>query len=139
MRKLKVLYIDDEANTEKFASKIDILRYEGIDVESVYLLQEVLEKIRQLKNEIDLIILDIIMPPEYYYTLEETNGGTSTGIRLLQDIRSEFPTIPIMIVSIRRREIDDKIIKKYNVVKYLEKPITALHIVSAIKDIFEKG
>ena len=135
MKNTTVLYIDDEADTEKFASKFDIFREGGINVIPIISVGDALPQIRDLQNEIKLIILDIIMPPHNTYTLEETSGGTETGLRLLQDIRQNFPNIPIMIVSIRRKQVVNDVLEKFNVTKYLEKPIPASHILCAIKNI----
>jgi CheY-like chemotaxis protein len=131
---ISIIYIDDEADTEKFASKIDIMRDEGINVKTVTKVDKALPLLRKIYDKIDIIILDIIMPPEEYYSLQETNGGTATGLRLLEDIRKEFPEIPIMIVSIRRKEMLEDLLSRLNIVKYLEKPVLAYHLVSAIKD-----
>jgi DNA-binding NtrC family response regulator len=131
---IRTIYIDDEANTEKFSSKLDIMKDEGIEVIAVTTVEQALPTIRRFINTLDIIILDIIMPPDDFYTIQETNGGTTTGLRLLADIRKEFPNIPIMIVSIRRQPMNPEILVKFNIFKYLEKPISASHIVEAIKD-----
>jgi CheY-like chemotaxis protein len=131
----KVIYIDDEATTEKMLSRFEILEKQGIEIIQVDNIPEALPKIRAHISDIHLIILDIIMPPEDYYTLEETNGGSTTGLRLLKDIRLEFTNIPVMIVSIKRRKMIDDLLKEYNVVEYLEKPISTAEIAFSINRI----
>jgi CheY-like chemotaxis protein len=129
-----VLYVDDEANTEKMASKFEILKDEGIDVAAVTRVSDVLPEIARLGNAVNLIVLDLIMPPENIYSLGDTDGGTTTGLRLLQDIRNKYSNVPVMIVSIRRRTtMREDLMKRYGVVEYLEKPVTAYEIAVAIK------
>lgn len=129
---IKVLYVDDEADTEKMASKFEIMRSMGIEAIPVTQVDAVLPKIEELGDEIKLLVLDIIMPPEDVYSLEETNGGTGTGIRLLKDIRNSYKTLPILIVSIRRTgEIENQ----YDVKDYLEKPVSAFKVANTIKRI----
>ena len=130
-----VLYIDDEADSEKMVSKFEIMNDEGIDVIRVIRVEDALPVLAREIHRIDLIVLDLIMPPEETYTLEETNGGTTTGISLLKDIRSKYKRIPIIIVSIKRRGRIEHIISMYAVSEYLEKPISANDLVKAIKKI----
>ena len=139
MKRLIVLYIDDEADTEKFKSKCEIMREEGIDVIGVTSVRDAIPKVTELAKEIDLILLDIIMPPEDYYTLEETNGGIGTGFRLLQDIREVVKDIPIIIVSIRRKNVVEELLKKYNIRKFLEKPLSTPQMITEIKNLFSLG
>ncbi len=135
-KRLKIFYIDDEADTEKFKSKFEIMQDNFIDVIYVTTVEEVFLRLKEVKKEIDLIILDIIIPPEDYYLLEDTNGGTTTGLKILEDIRKEENAIPIMIVSIKRKQMKDEMLRKYNVVKYLEKPLAAIELIKAIREIF---
>jgi CheY-like chemotaxis protein len=129
---IKVLCVDDEADTEKMASKFEIMRGMGVESIPVTQVKDVLPTLQALGDEIKLLVLDVIMPPEDEYSLEETDGGTSTGIRLLKDIRHSYKTLPIVIVSVRRiREIE----LEYDVSDYMEKPVSAYHLANAIKRI----
>jgi CheY-like chemotaxis protein len=95
--------------------------------------EDVLPTLKEFRDNIGLIVLDIIMPPEEVYTLEETDGGTTTGLRLLKDIRKEYKDIPIIIVSIRRLKDAEDIRERFNVAEYLEKPVSAFTVAKAIK------
>jgi DNA-binding response OmpR family regulator len=135
----KVLYIDDEANLEKMASKFEIMQEEGIEVISVTRVKDVLPTLQEYKTSIGLIVLDLIMPPEDFYSLQETSGGTTTGLRLLKDIRDKYQDIPIIIVSIRRSDFADEVLSAYKISEYLEKPISAFDLVTVIKNILNKS
>lgn len=136
---MKVIYIDDEVNTEKMASKFEILRESDIELIPVENVRDALPTIEKYFSEIDLVVLDVIMPPEDHYGIEETNGGTTTGLRLLKDIRTKFKTLPIIIVSVRRRQVSEGLLKQMNVAEYLEKPILAAEIAEAIKRVLTKA
>lgn len=129
---IKILYVDDEADTEKMASKFDIMRSMGVEAIPVTHVDAVLPKLKELGDEIKLLVLDIIMPPEEVYSLDETSGGTSTGLRLLKDIRSSYKTLPILIVSVRGQ---GDIEKQYDVEDYLEKPVSAYKVAHTVKRI----
>jgi DNA-binding NtrC family response regulator len=135
LKAIRVLYIDDESDTEKMSSKFDILKDNNIEVTPVTKVEDVLPTLSKLHKSIDIVILDIIMPPEDYYSIDETAGGTTTGLRLLQDIRTGHSNLPIIIVSIKRTETADSAVEKYSVAEYLEKPVEALEIADAIKNV----
>ena len=134
---MKVLYIDDEADTEKMASKFEIMKENGIDVASVVKVEDVLPMLKKLSSEIGLIVLDIIMPPGDFYKMDETNGGTTTGLRLLKDIRKEYKNILIIIISIKRPKNTEEILNKYNVSKWLDKPISTYLVAKTIKSLMK--
>lgn len=132
----KVVYIDDEVNTEKMASKFDILKEEGIEVEPIARVKEVIETLRTIKKRdgsINLIVLDLSMPPEDYYSLEETQGGSRTGFRLLEDIRAKYRDVPIIIVSIIREADVKEALKNHKVSEYVEKPVLTSELANVIK------
>jgi CheY-like chemotaxis protein len=129
----KVLYIDDEADSEKMASKFELMSEEGFDVVPVCRLRDVIPMLKSLADSLDVIVLDLAMPPEDVYTLEETEGGTLTGLRLLQDIRRYAVGVPAIIVTVRRRPSPEKILPEHGVSLYLEKPISAAELIQALR------
>ena len=129
---ITVFYIDDEANSEKMKSKFEMLKINSINVIAEHNIKKVENRIKEIINDIDLILLDIIMPPRNYFSLEETNGGTSTGIVLLKKIRENFKDIPIIIVSIQRIASLDEILERYNVSGYVKKPYNVNELVEQI-------
>ena len=128
----KIMYIDDEADSEKMASKFEIMEEEGIQALRITRVENVLPTLEKEIDNVQAIVLDIIMPPENLYSLDETNGGTTTGIRLLEDIRSKYKRVPIVIVSIKRRGHMEHIIDRFKVAEYLEKPISASELSKTI-------
>lgn len=134
----KVIYIDDEIFSPKMDSKIEIISDEiGVEIIRIDSVENVLVNINEHIKETALIVLDIIMPYEDVYSADETNGGTTTGLRLLEDIRHKFPNIPIILISIKRKhnlENIDNIISKYQVSEFVEKQaVSAVDISNIIK------
>jgi CheY-like chemotaxis protein len=129
---IKVIYIDDESDTEKMFSKFDIMLDSEIEVVKVAKVEKALPMLDEHRGTVDLVVLDIIMPPEGFYSLEDTNGGTTTGLRLLKDIRKAYPELPIIIVSVKRTQTAEDTAAEYGVADYLDKPVEAFEIAAAI-------
>jgi two-component system OmpR family response regulator len=129
----KVLYIDDDAEMERMASKFEIMREENIDVVPIARVRDVLPTLKSIKDSIGLIVLDLIMPTDGVYTFEETDAGTLTGLRLLEDIRQYSKDIPVIIVSVRRNPSAKEKFSQYGISDYLEKPVSTSYLVEVIR------
>lgn len=132
MTRYRVVYVDDEADSERFRSKVDILNEEGIDVVCV---GDIREALRTLEMEVNVqaLVLDILMPPFDIYDLKETDEGTTTGLRLLEDIRERYPDLPVVVVSVKPEERIRERVEQLGVAEYLKKPAMATAIVAAIR------
>lgn len=135
----KVLYIDDEADTEKMSSMFDLLTGRGLEVEHVCDVGSVMPILAKEKGKYGVIVLDIIMPPEGVYSLAETVGGTSTGIRLLGDIRKSGIDTPVVIVSVSRRGGFEGKFGDLNVRKFFEKPVDEDELADVLLSILGGG
>lgn len=51
------------------------------------------------QESIDLVILDVAMPPGDSFTLEEIEGGLRTGELFYKWVRGKAPTLPIMVLT----------------------------------------
>jgi len=47
----------------------------------------------------DLVILDIMMPPGKAYEKADTLNGLRTGILLAKTIQSEYPNLPVLVLT----------------------------------------
>lgn len=133
-----IVYIDDEANSEAMISKFEVLEEEGWKIIPVVDIKDAIPKLREYRGNVHLIILDIIMPPKNLYTLADTNGGTKTGLKLLEDIRKEFANVPIMILSVMSKTDAEEQIHKYSVIEFLSKPIDGTELAAAISNILHR-
>ena len=131
----KVLFIDDEANSEKMKSRFEIIEENGIEIIPVWNIEEIIPTFKKHIDDIGLIIVDLIIPNEDIYSDSDTNGGTTTGFKIIEDIQRINPNIPIIVLSIRRKDSANKLLLKYKIQKYVEKPIDTASIIEIIKGI----
>lgn len=131
---MRILYIDDECGSDRFQTKVESLQASGFDVVSVASVENVMDVLEKQHRSLDAIVLDILMPPEEKYNLEETNGGTTTGLRLLRDIKGHeaYKRIPVVVVSVKRKLPDEELIK-LGIAGYLEKPVLPSEIAEALR------
>lgn len=135
--KFDVLWIDDDAETEKMKSKFDILESNGFNIISESKVNKAISTFKKYQDTIKIILLDIIMPSLDYYTMDETNGGTTTGLRLLNDIREIAPQIPIIVISIKRLKSIDQYKIKFNISEIIEKPFEIEELIDKINNIIK--
>jgi CheY-like chemotaxis protein len=127
---IPILYIDEEVDSEAMSSKFEVMAEYDITVRRVADVADAIPALRS-QRDLALVVLDIIMPPGNY-SLGETNGGTKTGLRLLEDIRQEFPNMLVMIVSVMPREKAEDAIRQYSVIDYVTKPVSGSELAAAI-------
>ncbi len=88
-----------------------------------------------LDEEIDLILLDLAMPVDGFYSKTESANGTMTGLCLLNDIKDSIEGIPVIVISIMAdQKIKSQIYKLYpNIVrKVIQKPTLPSHVTQII-------
>jgi CheY-like chemotaxis protein len=118
---IHIIYIDDEADSDAMRSKFEVMQDFGLEVSAVTTVEHALQEIRR-GGPASAVVLDRIMPPGETYTLDETNGGTSTGIRLLEDIRREFPLLAIFVVSVMPSSDEKELVSRFGIKGYITKP-----------------
>jgi len=136
--KLSVLYIDDEVGTEGFASLFELLEGEGLLITPAKDITTALKLLSDPSQQFDAALLDIIMPPLSHYTLEETEGGISTGWRLLDDMRKLRPALPVVVVTVIQMK-DLSGIRERGVTKVLPKEATSTSIARAVRAAVSEG
>ncbi len=121
-RKFKILICDDEKDI------VDVLSYnllkEGYEVEVAYNGQQALEKI---SPEIDLILLDVMMP-------------YLDGLEVCRRIKenSESSHISIIFLTARNSEIDEIKGLELGADDYISKPISIKKLVARIKSVLRR-
>ena len=103
----KILVVDDEPATLKLIESL--LNSKGFEVDSAKDGLDALVKIQ--KSEPDLVILDVEMP--------EINGY---DVCYQLRFNAQYEKIPIILLTKRNQEIDDKIGERVNIC-YVPKPI----------------
>ena len=88
-----ILFVDDEVRRmQPFAESLE---FEGFTVRFASSITECRQFMAK-PTEIDLIILDVMMPDE---GLKGADDGLRTGIALLQEIRRCHPVLPIAVLT----------------------------------------
>ena len=93
-----ILIIDDDVfgvSPYKFA-----LEDAGFGVTVVGNPDDALRVLKTNRAEIELIVLDILMPSGQRLSDSETSAGLETGTVLFDLIRREFPSVPVVVFSI---------------------------------------
>jgi two-component system alkaline phosphatase synthesis response regulator PhoP len=116
----RILVIDDDPGVVKEVRCA--LDAAGYNIYSVNTTEEVFEKLKQVNP--DLIILDLVLPQE-------------SGFKVAREIKSslKYKGIPIIIVSLKKDDIDKRVAALSGAIEYLEKPINPQRLLFHVKDI----
>lgn len=131
-----ILFIDDDKRMEIYGNW---LKDKGYNVIMVDTPGKALEALKE-KKDINLIILDIIMPyeEEGIFSKKNTDSGKKTGVALFDEIRKIMPDIPIIVFTIRRdKEIEGELNKR-DVERFLNKPLTLRELLNAVEGVLSK-
>jgi CheY-like chemotaxis protein len=60
---------------------------------------EAIEYLDMKADEVDLIILDVMIPSGKAFATEKTDEGMTSGLFLLKKIRAQWPTLPVLILT----------------------------------------
>jgi len=111
----KVLVVDDEPNIRRVVKLV--LESDGFDVATAQDAQECLNK---LKENPDLVLLDILMPKV---------PGTS----VLQSIMKTHPQTKVVMLSVIQSEFHKQLCKDMGAVGYITKPFNNKELVRVVK------
>ncbi|MGC8870992.1 MAG: sigma-54-dependent transcriptional regulator [Brevinematia bacterium] len=113
----KVLVVDDEVNITKTIK--DVLEDYGFNVLT---LNDELKVLSVLNTEdVDLVILDLLMP-------------SKSGVDILREIKSQFPVIPVVIISGHGTISTTVECIKIGAFDFIEKPISIEKLISTVKN-----
>jgi DNA-binding response OmpR family regulator len=117
-----ILLIDDEENLRRTLALI--LEREGYDVDTAATVKEARQRVETASY--DLVFLDLKLPD-------------ANGLTLLPELRSQFPYMPVLILTAH-----DKLESAIEAVRngasdYLLKPIDPQVLIQRVKDILSEG
>jgi len=92
-----ILLVDDERRY--MVSYLEELKFSTYKIEYRKDVSVALNFLKEHLQEIELLILDIMMPPSSLFKNEDTNGGLRTGIQFFELIRSIAPELPVLILT----------------------------------------
>ena len=115
---IKILIVDDEEHTR--LGYAEVLKLDGYSVETAENGHEGFKK--AVEDEFDIIITDLRMPE-------------ADGITFIQKLREHNITTPVLIITAFGSYKTYKSAKNLGVIEYLNKPIRAKDLKSAIEKI----
>lgn len=92
-----ILMIEDGVRANVFYRKA--LRESGFDVTQKEAADDAVEYVRDERNQIDLILLDIMMAPGRYRDRNGIEQGLRTGVFVYEDIRACRPNVPVLVLT----------------------------------------
>ena len=119
----KILVVDDDPGNLRIVSAI--VKFKGYEVLTA---QDGLEALAKIKKEKPhLVVLDVMMP--------EINGyDVCYHLRFNKD----FEKIPIILVTVRERELDESIGKRVNI-DYIHKPVDSKVLIAKMDALLGQG
>jgi|GEM_PF-1222931 len=92
-----IILVDDERR--QMESYLDELKLANYKIEFRKDVGAAINFLKENLADIELLILDIMMPPGTLFGSSETNGGLRTGLHLYELIRENSPKLPILILT----------------------------------------
>ncbi len=122
---LRILVVDDEEDNVEMLSHF--LENEGYRVDKAYDGDQALEAVRRHNNEIDLILLDIMMPGKDGYEVVKSLRG-----------RAETEHIPVIFLSAKTEEEDQVRGLMMGADSYLNKPVPPSVVLANVRAVLRR-
>lgn len=137
--KRHVLVIDDELEEEpgEVNSRIEALKAAGFHITLITRVGDLSDALDRTKEGIECVVLDIMMPPDDYVSMEESEGGRLTGIAIYHDLRRRFGPVPVIVVSAHSSEALAPLLP--GVRRILERPISDRILVAELREALGHG
>lgn len=91
-----ILFVDDEPRYS--VSYIDFLET-AHRVEYKSKVSDALEFLEARRGDVELLVLDVMMPPGDAFSEEEARDGLDTGKRLFERVREGNPDLPVVVLT----------------------------------------
>lgn len=118
----QILVVDDDAEIRKLLARY--LREQGLRVQLASSCQEVRERL--VTNQIDLIVLDVMLPD-------------GSGLDLCRELRSMRSAIPVILLTALKEDVDRIIGLEIGADDYLGKPFNPRELVARIRAVLRRG
>ncbi|WP_082363700.1 response regulator transcription factor [Rhodopseudomonas sp. AAP120] len=118
----QILVVDDDLEIRKLLARY--IKEQGFRVQLASKRAEVSERIAT--NQIDLIVLDVMLPD-------------GSGLDLCRDLRSKRSNIPIILLTALKEDIDRIIGLEIGADDYLGKPFNPRELVARIRAVLRRG
>jgi CheY-like chemotaxis protein len=101
--------------------------------------EKAIEEIDRWGDSIDVIILDIMLPVGEMFSIEEANLGLTTGVILLEQIKSKLPDVPIVVLTAVANEAVKQLILASGIPEeyYFDKPIGPRNLLAKVQEVLK--
>jgi CheY-like chemotaxis protein len=116
-----IVFVDDEKRrASTYAEELNDAGYEIVIITQT---DEALEFIENNAERIELLVLDIMMPPGKSLKGVDTQDGLRTGIYFSRVVERKLPNLPIVILTnVRAEDVDEQFPEQFpDKNRYLEK------------------
>jgi two-component system phosphate regulon response regulator OmpR len=118
----QILVVDDDLEIRKLLARY--MKEQGFRVQLASKCAEVRERIAT--NQIDLIVLDVMLPD-------------GSGLDLCRDLRSRRSSVPIILLTALKEDVDRIIGLEIGADDYLGKPFNPRELVARIRAVLRRG
>lgn len=118
----QVLVVDDDSEIRKLLSRY--MQEQGFRVQLASNCQEVHERL--VTNQIDLVVLDVMLPD-------------GSGLDLCRNLRAKRSTVPIILLTALKEDVDRIIGLEIGADDYLGKPFNPRELVARIRAVLRRG
>lgn len=106
-----ILFVDDEARLmDSYREELELSPFKVTYIKRT---DEALKFFEENVEQIEMLILDIMMPPGGSFKNEDTEQGLRTGLRFFERVKQQSPDLPIIIFT----NVSDPGVKEYFVEK----------------------
>lgn len=143
MAKAKILIVDDETRWAQSGGFLEELKLSDYDCDYHTDVDDALAYLDGNLDSLDVLILDIMMPPGKSFA-GETDQGLDTGIEFYDKIRPKAPQLPIIVfTNVMNKEVAQKFLNETNCWFYPKIDLLPFELVEEIEEILaekrEKG
>lgn len=132
-RQKVILYIEDQP----LKTRVKMLEDEGY---KIIVAKDGTEALNCLNKEsIDLILLDVMMPPGDKLNFENAREGFATGVEFTKEIKKDdkWKNIPIIAITANPDRDIERELTELGGSKYFRKPVSQSGLEEAIKECLE--
>lgn len=92
-----ILFVDDEAR--RIEAYREACELAGLEISFIDDAEKVVEFLRERKSDVQLLVLDVMMPMGSRYNKPEATFGTRTGLEVLREVRNLAPELPVLLFT----------------------------------------
>jgi CheY-like chemotaxis protein len=103
-----ILFVDDEPRyAQRYVEELS----RAYAVEYVASTSLAIDLLVGQADEVELLVLDLMMPHETAFDADETRDGIDTGLRLYERLRAHRPSLPVIVLT---NVSDENVLRRFD-------------------------